>query len=223
MVRIPLALSLLLALAACAGEPMDLSRHGHQRFETRVEAGKAIGQFARPAAGQALAAADKARLAALVAEHQRRGAGRMEVDVSAAGREDPAARAFADLLADGLMEAGMDRDDLKVRLVIGEEGATGAAVTAPVWVARVPDCGKWEDEIGEDRHNGTTSNFGCAVNRNIGLMVSNPADLVRARAATGRDANRSVVVLDKFGKGEATGSASPFGGGVTSGAGSTTK
>lgn len=46
-----------------------------------------------------------------------------------------------------------------------------------------------------------------AVERNRMMMVQNPADLYRARTATGRDGNRSVDVLGKYGRGEATGSA----------------
>lgn len=47
-----------------------------------------------------------------------------------------------------------------------------------------------------------------AVARNRAMMVQNPNDLVRARASSGRDANRSVDVLGKYGRGEATASAS---------------
>lgn len=46
-----------------------------------------------------------------------------------------------------------------------------------------------------------------AVERNRAMMVQNPADLYHARQASGRDANRAVDVLGKYGRGEATGSA----------------
>ncbi|HLO78062.1 MAG TPA: CpaD family pilus assembly lipoprotein [Magnetospirillum sp.] len=46
-----------------------------------------------------------------------------------------------------------------------------------------------------------------AVERNRAMMVQNPADLQRARTATGRDGNRAVDVLSKYGRGEATSSA----------------
>lgn len=46
-----------------------------------------------------------------------------------------------------------------------------------------------------------------AVERNRAMMVQNPADLVRAREASGRDGNRATDVLGKYGRGEATGSA----------------
>jgi pilus assembly protein CpaD len=37
-------------------------------------------------------------------------------------------------------------------------------------------------------------------------MLQNPADLVRARDSSGRDANRAADVLLKYGKGQATSS-----------------
>lgn len=47
-----------------------------------------------------------------------------------------------------------------------------------------------------------------AVERNRAMMVQNPADLYRAREATGRDGNRAVDVLAKYGRGEPTASSS---------------
>lgn len=46
-----------------------------------------------------------------------------------------------------------------------------------------------------------------AVERNRAMMVQNPADLIRAREASGRDGTRAVDVLAKYGRGEATSSA----------------
>ena len=45
-----------------------------------------------------------------------------------------------------------------------------------------------------------------AVERNRAMMVQNPADLYRARDASGRDGNRAVDVLAKYGRGEPTAS-----------------
>jgi len=46
-----------------------------------------------------------------------------------------------------------------------------------------------------------------AVERNRAMMMQNPADLLRAREASGRDGNRAADVLARYGRGEATGSA----------------
>lgn len=47
-----------------------------------------------------------------------------------------------------------------------------------------------------------------AVERNRAMMVQNPVDLYRARESTGRDGNRAVDVLAKYGRGEPTASSS---------------
>jgi pilus assembly protein CpaD len=58
-----------------------------------------------------------------------------------------------------------------------------------------------------DHTNAPNSNWGCSGQRDMALMIQNPADLVRAREASGRDANRSADVLGKYQRGEATSSA----------------
>ncbi len=49
------------------------------------------------------------------------------------------------------------------------------------------------------------SNFGCAAQRNFGVMVANPADLVAMRAPGPGDTARRNVVLGKYRAGEPTG------------------
>ena len=82
-----------------------------------------------------------------------------------------------------------------------------AMVTVPVWGADLPDCGSWLWEPNPDFSNRDTANFGCATQRNIGLMVQNPADLVRPRGTSDRDGSRAVDVLDKYRRGASTNSA----------------
>jgi pilus assembly protein CpaD len=47
--------------------------------------------------------------------------------------------------------------------------------------------------------------FGCAVVRNFGLMLAEPADLIAPRPAGDRDATRSDVIVRKYRAGEPTG------------------
>ncbi|MBC7908511.1 MAG: CpaD family pilus assembly protein [Rhodospirillaceae bacterium] len=199
-----LALAIPLAASACS---VDMANYDpHQRHEVTVESRKAIASIARPAEGQSLSATDAAVLSDLAAEHLRRGAGPM---VIAAGKDD---EAFARSLAARLAESGVPSERIQIATA---EISGSATITVPVWVANVPECGQWPERINPDFRNENTYNFGCSVTRNIGLMVSNPADLVRARETSGRDANRSVDVLTKYGQGKATGSeaeAKPAGG-----------
>lgn len=93
--------------------------------------------------------------------------------------------------------------------VVEAAGETPAAsIDLPVWQAKGPDCGDFGVfGLNPDYDNAPNLNWGCSMQHNIAAMVQNPADLVRARQSSGRDGNRSVDVLDKYGKGAATGSA----------------
>lgn len=49
-----------------------------------------------------------------------------------------------------------------------------------------------------------TSNFGCATERNLAKMVSDPHDLVRGKALSGASAEHSVNALDRYYRREET-------------------
>ncbi len=190
MIKIfPILLPALL-LAACAA---DLSEHDYRiSHPLNAEQKAAVAVFDRPSVGE-LSAFDRERLARLAAESLRRGAGGVEV-----GCNDPA---FAAQLAEALRQDGIT----DVRIVAGKGEA--AEIRVPVWAAVVPECGTFERGLNPDPDNAPHSNWGCSTQRNIGLMVQNPADLIRARAATGRSGARASDVLGKYEAGQATGSA----------------
>jgi pilus assembly protein CpaD len=195
------ALMASMALAACG--PAEMVEHDHrQSYPLTAEVKQAVAVFDRAEGGGPVSAFDRERLRRLAGESLKRGAG--PVVISLAAKPDEAvARAFAHSLADELKAAGVA--EIQVKLVGDGDGA--ASVKVPVWVAVVPECGNFERGLTPDFSNAPHSNWGCAVERNRGLMVQNPADLIRAREATGRDANRAGDVLGKYGRGEATGSA----------------
>jgi pilus assembly protein CpaD len=68
-------------------------------------------------------------------------------------------------------------------------GGVVPAGTARVVVARnraiVPNCPNWSRPSAPDPENHSMSNFGCAVNSNIAMMVANPEDLVHGREGNG--------------------------------------
>lgn len=183
--RTLIALAAAAGLSACAADMAEYDPH--QRFQVKVESATATASVAVP-----LNATDAQVVRDLAAEHLRRGAG--AVTVAGAGAEAVAA---------ALGEAGVPATRLNVT---AGEGAT--TIRVPVWVAKVPECGQWQADPTADHANQNTDNFGCAVTRNIGLMVSDPADLVRSRQPSGRDGNRAVDVLTKYGEGKNTGSQS---------------
>jgi pilus assembly protein CpaD len=76
------------------------------------------------------------------------------------------------------------------------------------YVADAPDCGQdWSENLARSYQNTPYPNFGCASQRNLAVMVSNPADLLGPRTMTPRDANRRDDMYDKYVKGQPLGAA----------------
>lgn len=72
------------------------------------------------------------------------------------------------------------------------------------YVAEGPDCGHWTSNVAFTPNNLPMENLGCANQKNLAAMVSNPADLVVPRTMTPHSSERRDVVWDKYQKGEAT-------------------
>jgi pilus assembly protein CpaD len=102
-------------------------------------------------------------------------------------------------------------------LLLADEAPVSGAAPAPdavrVIVSRmradVPRCPDWSRpaEANFDQH--TSSNFGCAVNRNLAAMVADPADLVRGRqGASATDPATAGKAIESFRKQTPTGAGS---------------
>jgi pilus assembly protein CpaD len=75
-------------------------------------------------------------------------------------------------------------------------------------------CGMWPRDLGptyegEHLENREYWNLGCASQRNLAAMVDNPHDLVQPRGETPVYSARRSTVLDKYRKGESTGTTYP--------------
>jgi len=68
-----------------------------------------------------------------------------------------------------------------------------------------PSCGKWPSNLAETTRNVNYENFGCATQKNLAAMVSNPADLLGPRTMTPASADRRDTTWDKYVKGQSSG------------------
>ncbi len=104
-----------------------------------------------------------------------------------------------------LRRAGISRHEVH----FAAYSATGSA-SSPIkisyneFTARGPECGDWTDNLARDPKNIPYRNFGCATQRNLAAMVSNPRDFVEHRGMTPRDSQRRDVIMDKYVKGDTT-------------------
>jgi pilus assembly protein CpaD len=72
--------------------------------------------------------------------------------------------------------------------------------------ATVPNCPNWSRPAAPDLENHSMSNFGCAVNSNIAMMIANPEDLIHGREGNGvGDANTATKAIDLYRKTPPTG------------------
>ncbi len=84
------------------------------------------------------------------------------------------------------------------------------------YTAEGPECGRWPDALGTGSGRNTAyHNFGCAQQKNLAAMIANPADLVTPRTSTPAPAERRDGQMEKYKKGEMTGSPYPADGQAT--------
>jgi pilus assembly protein CpaD len=72
------------------------------------------------------------------------------------------------------------------------------------YAAEGPTCGKWPSNVAETSRNVNYENFGCAQQKNLAAMVSNPADLLGPRTMTSASADRRDTTWGKYIKGESS-------------------
>ncbi len=107
-----------------------------------------------------------------------------------------------------LLEHGFDQASISVE-AYSAEGAGDPPIRVAYlrYVAEPPQCGDWSTNLANEPMNVPYPNLGCANQRNLGVMVANPADLLGPRTETARSSERRDQVWGKYVKGAATGSA----------------
>lgn len=110
-------------------------------------------------------------------------------------------------IGDLVKRRGVPASRMMLRVANEDTSEDGPIVISyDMLVTTVPECGDWGKESSHDETNTAHYNFGCSIQRNIGLMIDDPRDLIEPRKTTAtHDATRSSVVLEAYRKGETTG------------------
>jgi len=108
------------------------------------------------------------------------------------------------LVAEQLVELGVARAQIMIGNTDTGDLADDVKVTYIRYVAVSPSCGDWSHDLANSSRNVLPPNFGCATQRNIAAMVSDPRDLLAPESIGQSDAQRRLTVLDKYRRGEAT-------------------
>jgi pilus assembly protein CpaD len=112
-----------------------------------------------------------------------------------------------DRLAIAIAEHALARGLARPEVGIAETGENGGPVVVSFerYLVRLPDCAGWNVEPSYNPSNSPHINFGCATQRNLGMMVANPADLIAPAGQGGvLDTIRSDLVVQNYRKGELT-------------------
>lgn len=154
-----------------------------------------------PEQGQAINDQDLVRMQNYVDTFLKRGEGLVAVSLPPMPNEEMA-RSSAATMSRALLDMGLKAGELDLRTPDINNESTSLSAAAMLsfmgYVAEVPQCGDWSENFAMEYWNGPRDAFGCATQRNIGLMVSNPRDLIQKRQTQGRDGERSRDVQLKY-------------------------
>jgi pilus assembly protein CpaD len=136
------------------------------------------------------------------------GNSRLVVSVPSGSSNESAAMSAAEDVRQLLLQGGFAESAISVEAYHNEGGAQPPLRIAYMrFVATGPECGHdWSENLAKNSHNVGHPNFGCTAQHNLAAMIANPADLLGPRTMGERYADRRDVVMDKWAKGEATGS-----------------
>ncbi len=200
LARLTLSAAALALVTACT-EPAATDyreKYPVSAYPTTVVAGVHV-------AGGRIAFADdeEIRFNALVAGYLDRGHGPITLSAPRAARGGTALPPGLAAVRARLIANGVPARD--IRVAVSEDGSSDVVTLSyERYEAVLPTCGDWSAPPSYNPYNDVSSNFGCALQRDIGLMAADPADLVRARPAAPIDAQNASRVIQKYRAGTPT-------------------
>src|SRR5271169_4929428 len=183
----PVALPLLLGLAACVAE--------YSKSEApdtlRVDGAESRLTIAFAGGSDRLAAGEAGRLDRLVLAGNIRPPDRVVIAAAGPPRlaEQRAAAISRELLRYGIVASTLTLDTVP---------ANRAIVSVGRYAVTLPTCPNWSQSLSYDFTNAFTSNYGCANATNLGLMVASPGDLVSGRSFAGADAQPAAAAVQRY-------------------------
>lgn len=105
-------------------------------------------------------------------------------------------------LRQALLAQGIRSESIALRA--GEGSNSTIVMSFEAYTVAVPECGDWSGSAGFNPSNLPHTDFGCSYQRNMGLMLSDPGDLVAPRTAGSRDAQSSDRAINLYRDGKPT-------------------
>jgi pilus assembly protein CpaD len=140
---------------------------------------------------------DAIKFDAFLAEYRAHGNGSLGISVPAGA----SSRATTTFFAERAAATGIPRDKILVSTHDVANGDQRVDVSFITYVARASACGDWSENMSFTVENHTARNLGCATQRNLAAMVSDPRDLLGPRRFDPADANRATTVITNYEQG----------------------
>ena len=179
MSRVLMAGVLATTVAACASQSKPEGHDYRQNHQIQVASEQVSISITLPDSGMSLAPSDDRRFRGFLRDYVQRGRSVVTVE----SQMGQLARDI--LLANGLRD---------YEIVIADDTtilAPNAVLSFTANKAVLPECGNFSDHPNFNPSNAPHSNYGCAYQRNIGAITSDPGDFIQAKPATGGAASRT--------------------------------
>lgn len=186
---------LSLALAACQTPPSATPQEGFPLVTGEEVISVAINV---PFGRKSLGIEEKNKIGRLVSDYIDRGKGQVVIETGPGYSGSDIISARIQKVRGELVNAGLRHSEIRIWMDSpGGADNDNVVVSYQANAVKVPECGDWTSSSSYNWSNRRHSNFGCSIQRNLGLTVADPGDLSRSKAQTSRDPARVSDVITK--------------------------
>jgi len=199
--RISMAAVVAVSLAACQSPPAGPPEYGERFSVTPVLTTYVLATKFEPGTGSPVYE-HQSRLQRFVRQFHRRGRSHLVIATTRDNAGDEAQRHMVEFRRH-LKSEGVDPQRIDIRPGAAPLGSDHSVVVSfRGYDVDVPDCGDWTGAAGFNPGNLPHTNYGCAYQRNFGLMLSDPGELLGSRDGDSLDAPRASSVIGGYQAGE---------------------
>lgn len=192
-----------LALTACETPPAADYRDA---YALTVGTEAVSMSISLPFGKEEVSAEDADNIERFVNDYVNRGNGQVTLETGVDKGEGSAVAARVQRVQTALMKAGLQTNEIRFKTNSSRVAEYGDVILSfSANTVKVPECGDWTSASSANWSNRPSSNFGCSIQRNLGLTVADPGDLKKAKPESGTSSNRINKVITSHGSGAATG------------------
>ena len=177
--RIVLAGFLVTTVSACANAPKPEGHDIRQNHKIQVTSQQVSISIALPQTGMIIAPGDANRFKRFLRDFVQRGRTAVTVEST-----QPT------LARDVLLHLGLSDNEIFIAPTTTVK-APNALLSFTANKVVSPECGDWSSSPSFVWDNKPHSNYGCAIQRNVGQTVADPGDFIQAQPSSGGNASRS--------------------------------